>query len=181
MTQRGTVEVIDKGGWSRSFPLNKNIIHIGSDARNDIVIETWHGSGPGRASFAAGAVADQRPGLSAGQHGHDRGAAGAEWRTIAAATGGHRSGRWRYRASGRVDVYLSAAKVRVYRLRLPQPSSRNPCRQSRCASGGRWTGDGRSGGGPQRQSDRVESHALASPVGARAADRWGDHDQESRR
>jgi hypothetical protein len=45
MTQRGTVEVIDKGGWSRSFPLNKNIIHVGSDARNDIVIETWHGNG----------------------------------------------------------------------------------------------------------------------------------------
>ncbi len=45
MTQRGTVEVIDKGGWCRSFPLNKNIIHIGSDARNDIVIETWHGNG----------------------------------------------------------------------------------------------------------------------------------------
>lgn len=45
MAQRGTVEVIDKGGWSRSFPLNKNIIHIGSDARNDIVIETWHGTG----------------------------------------------------------------------------------------------------------------------------------------
>jgi len=45
MAQRGTVEVIDKGGWSRSFPLNKNILHIGSDARNDIVIETWHGAG----------------------------------------------------------------------------------------------------------------------------------------
>lgn len=45
MAQRGTVEVIDKGGWSRSFPLSKNIIHIGSDARNDIVIETWHGNG----------------------------------------------------------------------------------------------------------------------------------------
>jgi hypothetical protein len=45
MTQRGTVEVVDKGGWSRSFPLNKNIIHVGSDARNDIVIETWHGNG----------------------------------------------------------------------------------------------------------------------------------------
>ncbi len=45
MAQRGMVEVIDKGGWRRSFPLNKNIIHIGSDARNDIVIETWHGTG----------------------------------------------------------------------------------------------------------------------------------------
>jgi hypothetical protein len=45
MAQRGTVEVIDKGGWIRSFPLNKNIIHIGSDLRNDIVIETWHGTG----------------------------------------------------------------------------------------------------------------------------------------
>jgi hypothetical protein len=45
MAQRGTLEVIDKGGWRKVFPLNKNIVHIGSDARNDIVIEAWHGSG----------------------------------------------------------------------------------------------------------------------------------------
>ena len=45
MAERGVVEVIDKGGWRKTFPLNKNIVHIGSDTRNDIVIESWHGSG----------------------------------------------------------------------------------------------------------------------------------------
>ncbi len=45
MAPRGTVEVIDKGGWRKEFPLDKNIIHIGSDARCDIVIESWHGAG----------------------------------------------------------------------------------------------------------------------------------------
>ena len=45
MTQRGTVEVIDKGGWRKVFPLTKNIIHIGGDMRNDIAIEPAHGSG----------------------------------------------------------------------------------------------------------------------------------------
>lgn len=45
MTQRGIVEIIDKGGWRKNFPLNKSIVHIGSDVRNDIVVETWHGAG----------------------------------------------------------------------------------------------------------------------------------------
>lgn len=42
---RGTVEIIDAGGWRKVFPLDKNIIHIGSDARNDIAIEAHHGAG----------------------------------------------------------------------------------------------------------------------------------------
>jgi hypothetical protein len=42
---RGTVEIIDVGGWRKTYPLNKNIIHIGSDARNDIAIESYHGAG----------------------------------------------------------------------------------------------------------------------------------------
>ncbi len=42
---RGTVEIIDAGGWRKVFPLDKNIIHIGSDARNDIAIEASHGAG----------------------------------------------------------------------------------------------------------------------------------------
>ncbi len=45
MAPRGTVEVIDKGGWRKEFPLDKNIIHIGSDARCDIMIESWRGAG----------------------------------------------------------------------------------------------------------------------------------------
>jgi hypothetical protein len=42
---RGTVEIIDVGGWRKTYPLDKNIIHIGSDARNDIAIENFHGAG----------------------------------------------------------------------------------------------------------------------------------------
>ncbi len=45
MAQRGTVEVIDKAGWHKTFPLNKSIVYIGSDTRNDVTVETWHGSG----------------------------------------------------------------------------------------------------------------------------------------
>ena len=45
MTQRGSVEVIDKGGWRKVFPLNKNIVHIGGDLRNDIAIEPSRGTG----------------------------------------------------------------------------------------------------------------------------------------
>jgi hypothetical protein len=45
MTQRGSIEVIDKGGWRKVFPLNKNILYIGTDLRNDIAIEPTRGSG----------------------------------------------------------------------------------------------------------------------------------------
>jgi hypothetical protein len=45
MTQRGSVEVVDKGGWRKVFPLNKNIMYIGSDLHNDIAIEPSRGSG----------------------------------------------------------------------------------------------------------------------------------------
>lgn len=45
MTQRGSVEVIDKGGWRKVFPLNKSIVHIGGDLRNDIAIEPSRGNG----------------------------------------------------------------------------------------------------------------------------------------
>ena len=42
---RGTVEIIDAGGWRKTYPLDKNIITIGSDARNDIAIDSFHGAG----------------------------------------------------------------------------------------------------------------------------------------
>lgn len=45
MEENNRVEVIDRNGWSKEYPLQKNIIHIGSDPRNDIVLETWHGAG----------------------------------------------------------------------------------------------------------------------------------------
>ncbi len=45
MAQRGTVEIIDKAGWHKTFPLMKSIVYIGSDARNDVAVESWHGTG----------------------------------------------------------------------------------------------------------------------------------------
>lgn len=45
MSQQDKLEVIDKEGWRRTYPLQKSIIHIGSDARNDIILESGRGSG----------------------------------------------------------------------------------------------------------------------------------------
>lgn len=45
MNQQGTVEITDKEGWRKVFPLSKSLVHIGSDARNDVVLETWRGGG----------------------------------------------------------------------------------------------------------------------------------------
>ena len=45
MSQFGRIEVADREGWRREHPLQKNIIHVGSDTRNDIVLDPAHGSG----------------------------------------------------------------------------------------------------------------------------------------
>jgi hypothetical protein len=45
MSQFGRIEVADREGWRRDHPLHKNIIHIGSDSRNDIVLDVAHGTG----------------------------------------------------------------------------------------------------------------------------------------
>ncbi len=39
------IDISDKDGWRREFPLQKTITFIGSDLRNDIVLERHHGSG----------------------------------------------------------------------------------------------------------------------------------------
>jgi hypothetical protein len=39
------LEVTDRDGWHKLFPLHKAIVHIGSDPRNDIVLEHSHGGG----------------------------------------------------------------------------------------------------------------------------------------
>jgi hypothetical protein len=39
------VDISDKDGWRREFPLQKTITFIGSDPRNDVVLERHHGSG----------------------------------------------------------------------------------------------------------------------------------------
>ena len=45
MDQHNSVEIVDKNGWRKVYPLLKNLIHVGSDAQNDIVLESWRGAG----------------------------------------------------------------------------------------------------------------------------------------
>ncbi len=42
---QSNLEITDKDGWRKVYPLSKIITYIGSDAQNDIVLETWHGAG----------------------------------------------------------------------------------------------------------------------------------------
>lgn len=42
---RNRVEVIDRDGWRKEYPLGQAILHIGSDSRNDIVLEGGRGAG----------------------------------------------------------------------------------------------------------------------------------------
>ena len=39
------VEVTDREGWRKEYALNKAILHIGSDSRNDVVLEATRGAG----------------------------------------------------------------------------------------------------------------------------------------
>ncbi len=39
------IEVTDKAGWRREYPLEKNLLYIGSDAQNDIILDTNRGTG----------------------------------------------------------------------------------------------------------------------------------------
>lgn len=45
MTEQAKIEVIDKSGWCKEYPLEKTITHIGSNPRNDIVLEPGRGGG----------------------------------------------------------------------------------------------------------------------------------------
>jgi hypothetical protein len=45
MTNYGTIQVVDRKGWSKSFPLEKALTMIGSAPFNDIVLSETHGSG----------------------------------------------------------------------------------------------------------------------------------------
>lgn len=42
---KNRVEVNDRDGWRKEYPLNKAILHVGSDRRNDIVLEAARGTG----------------------------------------------------------------------------------------------------------------------------------------
>lgn len=41
--QQNRIEVADQGGWRKTFPLQKTLVHIGSDPGNDIVLESRSG------------------------------------------------------------------------------------------------------------------------------------------
>ncbi len=45
MTNYGTIQVVDRKGWSKSFPLEKALTMIGSAPFNDIVLSEANGSG----------------------------------------------------------------------------------------------------------------------------------------
>ncbi|MEZ4634894.1 MAG: FHA domain-containing protein [Caldilineaceae bacterium] len=42
---KNRVEVTDREGWRKEYALNKAILHIGSDSRNDVVLEATRGAG----------------------------------------------------------------------------------------------------------------------------------------
>ena len=45
MDQHISVVIKDKDGWRKAFPLQKRLIHMGSDPQNDVVLESWRGAG----------------------------------------------------------------------------------------------------------------------------------------
>lgn len=45
MEQRNRIEISDSEGWRKEFILQKRIVYIGSDPRNDIVLNSARGSG----------------------------------------------------------------------------------------------------------------------------------------
>jgi hypothetical protein len=48
MTAENFLEVTDKEGWKKVFALEKAIIYVGSDPRNDVVLDPTRGSGVSR-------------------------------------------------------------------------------------------------------------------------------------
>ncbi len=57
MNQLGWVQITDREGWRKEFPLDRRLVHIGSAGGNDIVLDTMHGSGvaPRHLQLIAGA------------------------------------------------------------------------------------------------------------------------------
>ena len=45
MEKENALQVTDRDGWQKEFPLTRRIIHIGSAPHNDIVLAAEHGSG----------------------------------------------------------------------------------------------------------------------------------------
>lgn len=45
MNTKNTLQITDRDGWKKDFPLEKSIIYIGSDPGNDVVLERNRGGG----------------------------------------------------------------------------------------------------------------------------------------
>lgn len=45
MTPGNSIEIIDSDGWRKEFPIDKPLVHLGSDARNDIALNPARGEG----------------------------------------------------------------------------------------------------------------------------------------
>ncbi|RPI56409.1 MAG: hypothetical protein EHM56_04525 [Chloroflexi bacterium] len=65
MTPGNRIEIIDRDGWRKDFPLEKPLLHMGSDARNDIVLDERRGAGVALRQLQLIALADGRPGYRA--------------------------------------------------------------------------------------------------------------------
>jgi hypothetical protein len=59
------LEVRDRAGWLKAFPLHKGLVHIGSDPRNDIVLDPEHGEGVAPRHLQLVAVQGPQPGYRA--------------------------------------------------------------------------------------------------------------------
>ena len=59
------IEIIDRDGWRKDFPLEKTLLHLGSDGRNDIVLDGRRGAGVALRQLQLIALTDGRPGYRA--------------------------------------------------------------------------------------------------------------------
>lgn len=65
MTPGNRIEIMDRDGWRKEFPLEKPLLHLGSDGRNDIVLDVRRGTGVAPRQLQLVALTDGRPGYRA--------------------------------------------------------------------------------------------------------------------
>lgn len=65
MTPGNRIEIVDRDGWRKEFPLQKPLLHLGSDGRNDIVLDPHRGAGVAPRQLQLIALADGQPGYRA--------------------------------------------------------------------------------------------------------------------
>jgi len=65
MTPGNRIEIVDRDGWRKEFPLQKSLLHLGSDGRNDIVLDPHRGAGVAPRQLQLIALADGHSGYRA--------------------------------------------------------------------------------------------------------------------